>query len=74
MSLLDGLARRVMHFLEARDADFSAQALRDENMRALERIREILADNALTDFECVEKIVIVMESLGLDGGDRHDFG
>ncbi len=46
----------------------------DENMRALEKIRGILADGALDDFECVERIVQVMEGLGADCGDRHDFG
>ena len=46
----------------------------DENARALARIRDILADNALDDFQCVEKIVLVLEELGVDCGDRHDFG
>ncbi len=56
------------------DATPSPQTLMDENMRALERIRDILADSALDDFECVEQIVQVMETLGIACGDRHDFG
>lgn len=71
---MDILAQRIASMLERDGASFSLEALQDENLRALRQIREILADNALTDFECVEKILAVMEGLGLDGGDRHDFG
>ena len=44
---------------------------------ALEKIRAILADDALSDAECfrkIEAIVCVLEELGGDGGGRHDFG
>jgi len=45
--------------------------------KALEKIRAILADDALSDAECfrkIEAIVCVLEELGSDGGGRHDFG
>ena len=41
---------------------------------ALEAIREIVMDDSLSDFDCVEKIVSIFEELGSDGGVRHDFG
>ena len=44
---------------------------------ALRRIRSILTDERLRDPECfqqIEEIVNVFESLGSDGGGRHDFG
>ena len=71
---LDFLTQRLTHLLIQPDKEFSVHGLMDENMRALEKIRGILADGALDDFECVERIVQVMEGLGADCGDRHDFG
>lgn len=41
------------------------------------RIREIVCDDALEDAECferIERIVSTLESIGSDGGGRHDFG
>ena len=45
--------------------------------QALQQIKEIIEDNDLSDEECfikIEKIVCVFESIGSNGGDRHDFG
>ena len=45
--------------------------------RALLRIRDILADDALSDETCfakIEAIVSLLEELGVDCGSRHDFG
>lgn len=45
--------------------------------QALCQIREILADPALSDPECferIEKVVCILEELGTDVGSRHDFG
>lgn len=45
--------------------------------QALQQIKEIIEDKDLSDEECfikIEKIVCVLESIGSDGGDRHDFG
>lgn len=71
---MDFLTQRLAQLLLRTDATPSPQTLMDENMRVLERIRDILADSALDDFECVEQIVQVMETLGIACGDRHDFG
>ncbi len=45
--------------------------------RALCDIKAILQDNSLTDKECfakIEQIIVLFESIGSSGGDRHDFG
>jgi len=44
---------------------------------ALRKIKEILEDDTLSDKECfwkIEEIVCVLEELGSDAGNRHDFG
>lgn len=45
--------------------------------KALTEIKRILEDSTLDDKECFEKIeeiVCIFESLGSNGGSRHDFG
>lgn len=45
--------------------------------QALRKIKAIIEDDSLTDSECylkIEAIVCLLEELGSDGGDRHDFG
>ena len=49
----------------------------DACYQALKQIKDILSDDALEDPECfyrIEEIVCTLESLGTDGGGRHDFG
>lgn len=44
---------------------------------ALQRIKDIVHDESLDDEECfmkIEEIVCILESIGSDGGFRHDFG
>ncbi len=41
--------------------------------RALENIHDILGDDTLSDFDCIEKIVCVLEDMDFNGGGRHDF-
>lgn len=44
---------------------------------AITEIRRILSDESLEDPECferIERIVDVMDELGIGGGGRHDFG
>jgi len=40
---------------------------------ALQRIQAIIQNDDLSDFDCVEAIVRLFETLGSDGGTRHDF-
>ena len=42
-------------------------------IRALQDIQDVLNQEELTDFVCIEKIVSIFENYGLSC-DRHDFG
>ena len=59
------------------DRQTAKEIVAGDSYKALEKIRAILADDALSDAECfrkIEAIVCVLEELGSDGGGRHDFG
>lgn len=59
------------------DTQTAKEIVAGDGYKALEKIRAILADDALSDAECfrkIEAIVCVLEELGGDGGVRHDFG
>jgi len=45
-----------------------------ECCKALQKIKTIIENDSLSDFECVEEIVCVFEEFGSSGGNRHDFG
>ena len=40
---------------------------------ALQKIKAIIQNDDLSDFECIEEIVCLLEKLGSNGGNRHDF-
>ena len=45
--------------------------------RALQKIKAIIDDDSLEDEECFQKIaeiICVLEDIGTNGGNRHDFG
>ena len=44
-----------------------------ECYQALEKIKAVIKDDSLSDFMCVEHIVTILEALGSNGGNRHDF-
>ena len=55
----------------------AAQIVEGKCYRALQQIKSIIADEALDDemcFEKIEEIVRVFEQLGSTGDGRHDFG
>lgn len=59
------------------EQDFYRCLVSDAAGRALLRIRDILADDSLSDGTCfwkIEAIVSLLEELGVDCGGRHDFG
>lgn len=59
------------------EQDFYRCLASDAASRALLKIRDILADDTLSDPECfhrIEAIVSLMEDLGISCGGRHDFG
>lgn len=59
------------------EQEFYRCLVSDAAGRALLRIRDILADDSLSDAECftrIEAIVALLEDLGVSCGGRHDFG
>ena len=53
------------------------ELLNSVSYQALCKIRDIGRDDSMRDDECfkqIEAIVCVLESIGSDGGNRHDFG
>lgn len=53
------------------------KVINDVCYKTLVAIRDVLDDRTLNDRECfnkIEEIVSLYESLGSDGGSRHDFG
>lgn len=59
------------------EQEFYRCLVSDAAGRALLRIRDILADDSLSDAECfarIEAIVALLEDLGISCGGRHDFG
>lgn len=49
------------------------EAVEMEAFKALQKIKTIIADDSLSDFECVERIICMFEELGIDSIKRHDF-
>lgn len=59
------------------EQDFYRCLVSDAAGRALLRIRDILADDSLSDETCfwkIEAVVSLLEELVVDCGGRHDFG
>ena len=42
--------------------------------QTLNNIHDILDDDSLSDFDCIEKIVCALDAIDFNGGCRHDFG
>ena len=45
--------------------------------KALQKIKAIIEDDSLNDKECfmkIEEIICALEEIGINGGNRHDFG
>ena len=58
------------------ERDFYRCLVSDASSRALLKIRDILSDDTLDDPACcarIEAIVSLLEDLGIDCGERHDF-
>lgn len=73
LELLRGyMADYVKHHIE----DFEIDANKISDSRAIEilsEIRQVIQEEGNTDFECVEKIVLIFEKYQLSTGGRHDF-
>lgn len=49
------------------------EIINSKSLQALQKIKTIINDDSLSDFDCIEKIVRVFEDMGSDGGVRHNF-
>ncbi|TCL45359.1 hypothetical protein [Harryflintia acetispora] len=49
-------------------------AYKDKAALSLQKIKNILEDVALSDFDCIEEILNVYKNLGYIINHRHDFG
>lgn len=73
----DILIRVIENNLSETDLKYMSHIVESESYKALKKIKAIIEDDNLDDEECfikIEEIVRVFESLGSDGGNRHDFG
>lgn len=79
MSLLKEMLVEILH-KENISIDFGiskeqiVKLFSDTCFRALARIKAIVENDDLDDFGAIEEIICVLEELGSNGGNRHDFG
>ena len=53
------------------------EIVESESYQALQKIKAVITDDSLSDSECfmkIEEIISIFETLGCNGGTRHDFG
>ena len=53
------------------------EMIESESYQALQKIKAVITDDSLSDSECfmkIEEIISIFETLGSNGGTRHDFG
>ena len=62
----------MLSTFENTQIDYAAIAA-DASYQALQKIKAVISDDSLSDFDCVERIVSIFEALGSDGGNRHDW-
>ncbi|MBE7040180.1 MAG: hypothetical protein E7398_05580 [Ruminococcaceae bacterium] len=66
------ISQMVKQALENNIIDYNAIA--DTNaIIILDKIKRIIADDALSDFDAIEEIVCILEDNNIDCGSRHDF-
>ena len=51
----------------------AAEIVEQQSYHALQKIKAAIENDSLSDFECVEEIVCILEQIGSNGGSRHDF-
>ena len=80
MELIEELFVRFIkseHFSIELSKEFNFESIVEkECYKALNEIKEIIQNNDLEDAECfwrIEKIICLLESMGIDCGGRHDF-
>ena len=71
--LSNAISELVMQRLDAIgiDADKIADTVA---IAMLSEIQKIIQNDEISDFDAIEKIVVLFEKYGVDAGVRHDFG
>ncbi len=71
----------LLSLLRSADSEYFGKSVTEivelECYKALKEIKDVIEDDLLDDEECfmkIEEIVRVFESIGSNGGNRHDFG
>ena len=68
------LGRLILSLLKGlHGTDFLYPIVENEAVSALQHIKDILDDEGMSDFDCVEEIVRILWRAGIST-DRHDFG
>ncbi len=56
------------------ESNLDANQIADTNaISILNKIKKVIADDSLSDFDAVEEIVCILEKNNIDCGGRHDF-
>jgi len=71
----DMLYKELINILPAiyKNIDF-VKIINLKSLHVLERIKTVIENDSLSDFECIERIVRIFEEIGSNAGNRHDFG
>jgi len=67
------LGEIIYETLRLREIDYT-EIIELKSIQVLQKIKAVIENDSLSDFECVEEIVYIFEEFGSDGGNRHDFG
>jgi len=67
------LGEIIFETLRLSEIDYT-EIVKLKSIEALQKIKAVIFNDSLSDFECVEEIVYIFETLGSDGGTRHDVG
>ena len=73
---LELLKDHIYYYISSRLDDFAIDVDKIADSKAislLEEIKQLLQNSEYSDFEAIEEIVALLESNGIDCGDRHDF-
>ena len=75
--LIKVLEKEEVHIIFPNITVNANEIIKLECYNALQKIKTIIEDDSLEDAKCfmkIEEIVCLFESLGSNGGNRHDFG
>lgn len=72
--LIKALAKEEINIIFPNFEFGVTEVIEIESFKALQKIKTIIENDNLSDFECIERIVCIFEDIGSGGGNRHDFG